>query len=155
MPVKEESSVKGASRDKDAAPPSGVEGREDSQMVDGANADEDLYREYQGDQGGALSCTEHLYVLDILHEAIAASRPQMVASEFCTVAADGQGPDYEDDPAMVGGGGGADEAENYQDEDDLYADIVPGLAQVDGVSCKSDLSYACAEVVLFDCCHFE
>ncbi|CAL8468510.1 g8050 [Coccomyxa elongata] len=71
-------------------------------MVDGANADEDLYREYEGDQG------------------------------------DGQGPDYEDDPAMVGGGGGADEPENYQDEDDLYADIVPGLAQVDGEWDESD-----------------
>ena len=56
MPVKEESPVKGASRDADAAASSRLEGPEDTEMAVGANADEDLYREYQGDHGGASSC---------------------------------------------------------------------------------------------------
>ncbi len=54
---------------------------------------------------------------------------------LATLAADGQGQDYEDDPAS----GGANEPETYHDEDDLYADIVPGIAQVDGVRRQSNL----------------
>ena len=45
-----------------------------------------------------------------------------------------QGEGYEGG-ATAGEGGSVDDAEAHQeDEDDLYADIAPGFAQVDGVS---------------------
>lgn len=51
------------------------------------------------------------------------------------VNAGDNGGDYGDDEAAAAEeGGGGDEAEDYPEDDDLYADIVPGLAQVDGVS---------------------
>lgn len=60
------------------------------------------------------------------------------------IGAGGQGEGYEGGET-AGEGGGADEAEAHQEDDDLYADIVPGLAQVDGVR-------ACAGCSLYTLC---